>query len=54
MTGDGRLVEVQASAEREAFPRELLDRMLDLAAGGITELGRAPSARPPRPRGPDS
>jgi ribonuclease PH len=41
MTGDGRLVEVQATAEREAFPRELLDRLLDLAAGGIAELGEA-------------
>jgi ribonuclease PH len=41
MTGDGRLVEVQATAEREAFPRELLDRMLDLAAGGIVDLGAA-------------
>jgi ribonuclease PH len=38
MTGDGRLVEVQATAEREAFPRELLDRLLDLAAGGIADL----------------
>ncbi|MFN8223253.1 MAG: ribonuclease PH [Gaiellales bacterium] len=41
MTGDGRLVEVQATAEREPFDRELLDRLLDLAAGGIAELGRA-------------
>jgi ribonuclease PH len=38
MTGDGRLIEVQAAAEREAFDRSLLDRMLDLAAGGIDEL----------------
>jgi len=44
MTGDGLLVEVQASAERDAFPRELLDRMLDLAAGGIAELGAAQRA----------
>jgi ribonuclease PH len=41
MTGDGRLVEVQASAERDAFQRDLLDRMLDLAATGIDELGVA-------------
>jgi ribonuclease PH len=41
MTGDGLLVEVQASAERDAFPRELLDRMLELAATGIGELGVA-------------
>jgi ribonuclease PH len=38
MTGDGRLVEVQATAERDPFSRELLDSLLDLAAGGITEL----------------
>ena len=41
MTGDGRLVEVQATAEREPFSRELLDELLDLAAGGIDELERA-------------
>jgi ribonuclease PH len=38
MTGDGRLVEVQATAEREPFDRQLLDRLLDLAAGGIAQL----------------
>ncbi len=38
MTGDGRLVEVQATAERDPFSRELLDSLLDLAAGGIDEL----------------
>jgi ribonuclease PH len=38
MTGDGRLVEVQATAERDPFSRELLDELLDLAAGGIEEL----------------
>ena len=41
MAGEGRLVEVQATAEREPFSRELLDRLLDLAAGGITELEAA-------------
>jgi len=41
MTGDGRLVEVQATAERDPFSRELLDSLLDLAAGGITELRAA-------------
>jgi ribonuclease PH len=41
MAGDGRLVEVQATAEREPFSRDLLDRLLDLAAGGIAELERA-------------
>jgi ribonuclease PH len=39
MTGDGRLVEVQATAERDPFTRELLDELLELAAGGIAELG---------------
>jgi ribonuclease PH len=38
MTGDGRLVEVQATAERVPFDRERLDRLLDLAAAGIEEL----------------
>ena len=38
MTGDGRLVEVQATAERDAFSRELLDELLDLAAHGVTKL----------------
>lgn len=41
LTGDGGLVEVQATAEREPFSRELLDRLLDLAAGGIAELTEA-------------
>jgi ribonuclease PH len=38
MTADGRLVEVQATAEREPFSRELLDDLLDLAGGGIEEI----------------
>jgi ribonuclease PH len=38
MTGDGRLIEVQATAERDPFSRELLDSLLDLAAGGIAQL----------------
>ena len=41
MTGAGELVEVQATAEREPFSRELLDGLLDLAAGGIEELAAA-------------
>jgi ribonuclease PH len=39
MTGDGRLVEVQATAERVAFTREELDRLVDLAAAGIGLIG---------------
>jgi ribonuclease PH len=38
MTGDGRLVEVQATAERVPFDRDRLDSLLDLAAAGIDEL----------------
>ena len=38
MTADGRLVEVQATAERDPFTRELLDDLLDLASGGIEEI----------------
>ena len=41
MTADGRLVEVQATAEREPFTRDELDELLDLAAGGIEELAAA-------------
>ena len=40
MTGDGRFVEVQATAERVPFDRERLDGLLDLAAAGIDELRR--------------
>jgi len=51
MTGEGLLVEVQATAERDPFSRELLDRLLDLAAGGIEELTAAQrdAAAVPRP-----
>jgi ribonuclease PH len=41
MTGDDRLVEVQATAERVAFDREGLDLLLDLATTGIAEITRA-------------
>jgi ribonuclease PH len=40
MTGDGRFVEVQATAERVPFDRERLDGLLDLAAAGIDDLRR--------------
>ena len=45
MAGDGRLVEVQATAERDPFSRELLDELLDLAAGGIAAARRRPARR---------
>ncbi len=35
MTGDGRLIEVQATAEKTPFSRAGLDELVDLAAGGI-------------------
>ncbi|HSL65722.1 MAG TPA: ribonuclease PH [Gaiellaceae bacterium] len=38
MTGDGRLVEVQATAEGDPFTREALDDLLELAARGIRLL----------------
>jgi ribonuclease PH len=38
VTGDGRFVEVQGTAEAEPFDRSLLDRLLDLAVGGCAEL----------------
>jgi ribonuclease PH len=41
LTGDGRLIEVQATAERDPFTREGLDVLLDLAAAGIEEIAAA-------------
>jgi ribonuclease PH len=41
MTGAGRLVEVQATAEGHTFSRHELDALLDLAAAGIAELTAA-------------
>jgi ribonuclease PH len=40
-TGGGELIEVQATAERDPFPRESLDELLDLAAAGIEQLTEA-------------
>ena len=39
-TGDGRFVEIQGTAEREPFGRELLGRLLDLGVAGCAELTR--------------
>ena len=44
MTGDARLVEVQATAEREPFSRESLDTLLALAAEGIEQVTEAQRA----------
>jgi ribonuclease PH len=41
MTGDGGLVEVQATAERTPLSRASLDDLLALAADGIAELRAA-------------
>ena len=53
MTGSGRFVEVQGTAEKEAFSREELDLLLELAASGIATIHqaqRAVLATPPVPR----
>lgn len=38
MTGDGRFIEVQGTAEGEPFGKDLLDALLLLASDGITQL----------------
>jgi ribonuclease PH len=38
MTGDGRLIEVQGTAEDQPFARAELDRLLDLATHGVDQL----------------
>jgi ribonuclease PH len=38
MTGDGRLIEVQATAEKDPFSRETLDELLALAQAGIEQI----------------
>jgi len=43
MNRDGRFIEVQGTAERQPFDRTMLNRLLDLAAGGIGELLRLQS-----------
>ena len=44
MTGAGRFVEVQGTAEGEAFDRAQLDALVDLAVGGITDIVAAQRA----------
>jgi ribonuclease PH len=52
VTGDGRFVEVQGTAEGAPFDRAELDALLDLAVGGCADLTRlqvealAPAAEP--------
>ena len=53
MTGDGRFIEVQGTAEGQAFSRGELDQLLSLAERGIAELMVEQAtvlATPPRPR----
>ena len=38
MTGDGRFVEVQGTAEADPFDRALLDQLLDLGTRGCADL----------------
>ena len=40
-THDGRLIEVQSTGEANTFSRSELDRMLDVAQGGIATLAKA-------------
>ena len=40
MTGDGRFVEVQATAEGRPYTNEELDQLLDLASSGIRQLAK--------------
>ncbi len=44
VTGDGRLVEVQATAEGEPYTRTTLEQLLDLAAEGAAALASAQAA----------
>jgi len=44
MTGTGKLVEVQATAEGEPYARATLDEMLELAAAGAAALAAAQAA----------
>ena len=44
LTGEGKLVEVQATAEGEPYARETLDEMLELAATGAAALAAAQAA----------
>ncbi len=53
MTGAGKFIEVQGTAEGQPFSRNELDNLLMLAEGGINEifaLQRELAAVPPAPR----
>ncbi len=38
MTGSGGIVELQATAEKNSFSRETLDKLIDLASSGIEQI----------------
>jgi ribonuclease PH len=44
MTDDLEIIEIQGTAEENPFPRELLNRMLEMAEAGITERVQAQRA----------
>jgi ribonuclease PH len=50
MTGDGRFVEVQGTAEDHPFSREEMDALLALAASGVRELLAAQEAALGKPK----
>ena len=52
MTGSGRFVEVQGTAEGMAFSRSELDELLALAETGIAQLVDGPGGHPGRASGP--
>ncbi len=51
-TGDGQFVEIQGTAEREPFGRDLLTSLLDLGVAGLCRADPDPAgrARPGSPR----
>ena len=44
MTDDGRLIEIQGTAEGQPFDRVQLDRLLELGATGIERIDAAQRA----------
>jgi len=50
MTGDGGLVELQATAERATFSRAELDELIDLASAGIQKISAAQMKAAAAPR----
>lgn len=54
VTGDGRFVEVQGTAEQTPFDRGELDRLLDLAVAGTAELTRLQAQALAAPLGGDA